>query len=886
MNMSPRESVVEQNNKIMTSIRETTQQIAESMTENDGDIQNLLASGKSFLQYERERLQTCYVTTDQAERQADDLQTKLASGKKPKTHIGKYANYNFDQQEFLEEVKNRKSTIMNWTRMAIKYNVTLNGKLAGNGGQILKQFAKDNNIDVHRFNPHLRISGRDHLQRIRRSDEHYQSLSKEAVYNRLKQISSSTKSTETDSTLASEINRLMTLERQINLKIWHDHSDILNHTYISFMVSFIFDHANFLTNEEFRETYPKKKPVDVQAVVERPNLYIFGQSGSKDTEQVSYTPTRTEDLEELRKGIIFDGIPYTFQLRFFSGEMDQHDSLRLVSREGKFFLPMRCSQLKTKARLQEEMSICCMEYLAHLPSPTLSEKSLTESNISCYEVLPCEPLHDISNVIQNIIQELSHHVKQNSTKLELEKFCNNTIGDKNQIKGSDARLYAIKLSKFIENLQLDGKISSDISQLINSLVEIINIAYSSVERRTPRQILRLYNQTFLFAVLSKSIIGIPVKMTPRKFYGSHFHSLVVHLPEIYRIINTKSILAEQEERTFGSLRRLAEGYNIWWHYNGTEIVFHDSVDEPEFRMQGPDTANFRSTSLKKERAIIDDIWQTSLDKAASSELVLPLLHVKTKEDGKLIYKRTNLKSVMKHVSSPTNNISEDETNDNLEETTQKETNQVSSELALLNPINFIPDDNSESTEDYTPNIPIVQEPPEVPAIDQGRKHQEDKENKEKYKSYIKVSRWTVQPTCSKIDVHESLFNKPNKLPANRAKTPLRCKRKLFASKVSKQEIASCRKKTTLDMVVQLLGPSSDVDDCLKYRELKLKHPGHKSFISAFDQSFSKLQIEVSKRYFALKEETTKDDGKENRENLLADKEIAQKLLDHWGMYYF
>lgn len=72
----------------------------------------------------------------------------------------------------------------------------------------------------------------------------------------------------------------MTLERQINLKIWHDHSDILNHTYISFMVSFIYDHANFLTNEEFRETYPKKKPVDVQAVVERPNLYIFGQSGN------------------------------------------------------------------------------------------------------------------------------------------------------------------------------------------------------------------------------------------------------------------------------------------------------------------------------------------------------------------------------------------------------------------------------------------------------------------------------------------------------------------------------------------------------------------------------------------------------------------------------
>ncbi|CAC5410177.1 unnamed protein product [Mytilus coruscus] len=39
---------------------------------------------------------------------------------------------------------------------------------------------------------------------------------------------------------------------------------------------------------------------------------------SKDTEQVSYTPARTDDLEELRKGIICDGIEYTFELRFFS----------------------------------------------------------------------------------------------------------------------------------------------------------------------------------------------------------------------------------------------------------------------------------------------------------------------------------------------------------------------------------------------------------------------------------------------------------------------------------------------------------------------------------------------------------------------------------------
>ncbi|XP_052075911.1 uncharacterized protein LOC127714002 [Mytilus californianus] len=175
------------------------------------------------------------------------------------------------------------------------------------------------------------------------------------------------------------------------------------------------------------------------------------------------------------------------------------------------------------------------------------------------------------------------------------------------------------------------------------------------------------------------------------------------------------------------------------------------------------------------------------------------------------------------------------------------------------------------------------DPPEVHvlAVDHQRKQQENSKTKDKYKSYIKVLRWAVQHNST--DAHENLITKPKPLPA---KKPLSCKRKLFDSEISNQEFASRRKKTTFDLVVQLLGPSSDVEDCIKYRELKLKHPGHKSFISAFDQSFSKLQIQVSKKYFALKEETTKDDGKENRENLLADKEIAQKLLDHWGMYYF
>lgn len=63
------------------------------------------------------------------------------------------------------------------------------------------------------------------------------------------------------------------------LKLWHDHSDILNSSYVNFMVSFLYNTKNFLTDEEYKEKFPENLPMDVQSFVERPKLYIFGKSG-------------------------------------------------------------------------------------------------------------------------------------------------------------------------------------------------------------------------------------------------------------------------------------------------------------------------------------------------------------------------------------------------------------------------------------------------------------------------------------------------------------------------------------------------------------------------------------------------------------------------------
>lgn len=96
-------------------------------------------------------------------------------------------------------------------------------------------------------------------------------------------------------------NLLKYYQRTRSVKIWHDHSDLLNRLYISFMASFIYDKANYLTDEKSMTLRHSTKKVCVQSLVETPKLYILGQSPSTDKDQLSYIETRLEDLKEFQK---------------------------------------------------------------------------------------------------------------------------------------------------------------------------------------------------------------------------------------------------------------------------------------------------------------------------------------------------------------------------------------------------------------------------------------------------------------------------------------------------------------------------------------------------------------------------------------------------------
>ncbi|CAC5412435.1 unnamed protein product [Mytilus coruscus] len=113
-------------------------------------------------------------------------------------------------------------------------------------------------------------------------------------------------------------NVLKAIQRSRYIKVWHDHSDVVSHTYINFMISYMYDSANFLTSKEYLERNPTI--IDIQKIVERPHLYILGQSASTDQDQRTSIQTRMEDILELSEGTKFQDVTFIDQIKVFSGD--------------------------------------------------------------------------------------------------------------------------------------------------------------------------------------------------------------------------------------------------------------------------------------------------------------------------------------------------------------------------------------------------------------------------------------------------------------------------------------------------------------------------------------------------------------------------------------
>ena len=101
-------------------------------------------------------------------------------------------------------------------------------------------------------------------------------------------------------------------------KTWHDHAEIAGHSHFLCTITSIYDPAFYYTTEEM---LAKGKKIDVEFVVEQPEVYIIARSKSSLQEQAAFNKSRTEDLNTLSAPITTaHGVPIDDILRIFHGD--------------------------------------------------------------------------------------------------------------------------------------------------------------------------------------------------------------------------------------------------------------------------------------------------------------------------------------------------------------------------------------------------------------------------------------------------------------------------------------------------------------------------------------------------------------------------------------
>ena len=179
------------------------------------------------------------------------------------------------------------------------------------------------------------------------------------------------------------------------------------------------------------------------------------------------------------------------------------------------------------------------------------QQPLSDLNLENYNVLECEPLHDIKGHIQNVLSVLPE-ILDKETAAHLSDILDADL-KKDPKTGADYRLAIIHVYAMLRQTSIDP----NIVKLLETIVLISEILYSNDSKRTPRQILQLYNTTWLQHELCSHLFHTPKAISRGKLFGSYLHSLTNHAAQQYEIICMKSTNTEHEERLFGQAKRIA-----------------------------------------------------------------------------------------------------------------------------------------------------------------------------------------------------------------------------------------------------------------------------------------------------------------------------------------
>ncbi len=412
-------------------------------------------------------------------------------------------------------------------------------------------------------------------------------------------------------TLQSDLAKL---QRTRTLPTWHDHSTILQTGYILFAIWVVYDPAVYLTEREY--TRKTGLPVqNLQAIIEEPTIYMIAPSSSSPTDQLALVPDRVECLKELSQQVVAsNGIAITDKMRFFCGDKPaqqfergtqiggtykcggcgckdtmMHDlahalhcklrsvaDLQALILKGKYgnspgsLKPLnglrveqlrqeletrgQCTSDKLKPELLEELS-CILKGAQRVPTLLVCNptQSLDSLNLSQYEILDCEPLHDLKGHISHILEEIPHLLSP-PLRLECTSIIETTV-PKQKVSGVLLRVALLKVFLKLTNHALPDV--NEIRMLVQTAVKMSELLYSTHSHRTPKSVLQLYNCSWLHHELCCELIGDPKEQTLQRLFGVYLHSLVVHAPPQYELVCLRSTNSESQERLFSQTKHIS-----------------------------------------------------------------------------------------------------------------------------------------------------------------------------------------------------------------------------------------------------------------------------------------------------------------------------------------
>ena len=423
---------------------------------------------------------------------------------------------------------------------------------------------------------------------------------------------------------------------------WHDHSTLSNYGHVLLCVREMYNPAIQLSTAEARVQYGKD--VDVQATVERPYLYMLGQSSSSIEDQIKFVPARHDDLVNLTQKVkTEEDVEVEDEMRFMNGDnpaanfecgnqhgghygcpgcdghlsmchdldymaqrkyrtLTERQQLVLAGRKGKEakqllnpFKDLKVNELRAEIearglgdsdKTKPELAKILNEELGgatRIPALLFGDESVSvESlNLQSYEVLCFEALHCSMNHIKNILEEIPHHISDIDTLIKLKEILAVQL-NKEKKRGVDYRKTLIYLT-----IALYQTTTHDVRALLATLCEMVEIFYAQDRKRSPKLILRLHNLCWRHAILCQKVMTPTTALTSRKLFDIYFHACVSHSAFLLCLASHCSTNAKMFERLF---EELTDIIRKTWNIQVENLVSNAVLHMQAVKTSGGNTA--------------------------------------------------------------------------------------------------------------------------------------------------------------------------------------------------------------------------------------------------------------------------------------------------------